>query len=72
MEYGKKYRVTYQIEGLHMVPRCGVAVCLETGPVIALHGEREFGVCHIDAKYIIKFKEVDKDAPCFMDMRVKR
>lgn len=76
MESGKKYRIIYQIPGLHRAPRKGVAKFLGANKdgldrtVYVLSGRPEFGTTEILAEHVSEKVEVPADTPCYMDRKV--
>jgi hypothetical protein len=73
LPHWRKYRVKYQIEGIHRVPREGVATFMGlTGISQALmfSGRPQFGTTELDLKHITSMEPVDDDTDCYMDRKV--
>lgn len=76
---GKKYRIRYQIEGLHRVPREGIAAFLaireskfeSEQPTLIFSGRPQFGTTDLEVRWIIAMWEVDRAEKCYMDRKVR-
>lgn len=69
---GKKYRVTYQIPGLHRVPREAVMIPFDHNTrVIFFSGRPQFGTTEIERLHIISYEEVAPQTKCYVNRKVK-
>jgi hypothetical protein len=77
VESGLKYRIVYQIPGLHRVPRQGVVMFLGAEKdtvgrtVYMFSGRPEFGTTEILAEHVSEKIEVPAETRCYMDRKVK-
>jgi hypothetical protein len=67
-----RYRIVYQIPGLHRVPREAVIILLDSdSTAIHGHGSTEFGTVSIERRYVSAMEQVGDDERCYADRKVR-